>query len=154
MIFIGMSFSFIDAISPGTYEGHSFESFPQGHTSDINATEDPQNITTGLTANITGEQINQYGNLNMGMIWAIATGGMTVGAIVLSILTGTTNMIGAWIFGSFFWSSWLSLINILYNFDFLDSTAGLILLGMISVGMTIMFVGAMVGMLSGAHSMR
>lgn len=140
MIFIGMSMGFIGAIN----------AFPTSMTSPIDTSSGDMDILENLTGNITGTT----GTLTFGEMWGIATGAITVGAIVLSILTGTTNMIGIWLFGSFFWSSWVSLIGILYMFAFLTTGAGLILVTMITVGMSIMFVGAVIGMLSGTHSMR
>lgn len=135
-----MSMGFIGAIN----------AFPTSMTSPIDTSSGDMDILENLTGNITGTT----GTLTFGEMWGIATGAITVGAIVLSILTGTTNMIGIWLFGSFFWSSWVSLIGILYMFAFLTTGAGLILVTMITVGMSIMFVGAVIGMLSGTHSMR
>lgn len=40
------------------------------------------------------------------------------------------------------------------QFDFLKTGAGAILVTMITVGMAIMFYGAVIGMLSGSTSMR
>ena len=140
MIFIGMSFGFISAIG----------AFPTSQTAPFDTGGTDLGIVSNLTSNITGTT----GHLSFGEIWGIATGAITVGAIILSILTGTTNMIGIWLFGSFFWSSWASLVGILYMFDFLSSGAGLILVTMITVGMSIMFVGAIIGMLAGTHSLR
>lgn len=128
----------------------AINAFPTSMTSPIDTSSGDMDILENLTGNITGTT----GTLTFGEMWGIATGAITVGAIVLSILTGTTNMIGIWLFGSFFWSSWVSLIGILYMFAFLTTGAGLILVTMITVGMSIMFVGAVIGMLSGTHSMR
>ena len=140
MIFFGFSLGFISAMG----------AFPGGYTSPFNPGNDTSlGITTNLTRNITGT-----GSLSWGETWALATGLTLLGVGVFSILTGTTNMLGVYLFGTFFWSSWASLVGILYEFDFLTSSAGLILVSMITVGMSIMFVGAIIGMLSGSNQLR
>ena len=140
MIFLGFSFGFIDAMG----------AFPSGPTSPFNANENQLDIVKNLTSNVSGTT----GQMSWGEMWGITTGALTGLVIVGAILTGTTNMIGVYLFGTFFWASWASLIGILYTFDFLSSGAGLILVTMITVGMSIMFVGAVIGMLSGAQTMR
>jgi hypothetical protein len=139
MIFLGFSFGFIDAMG----------SFPTSQTSPF-GTDSSLDIVENLSSNITGSS----GKMSWGQMWGIGTGALTIGVIGIAILTGTTNMIGVYLFGTFFWSSWASLVGILYTFSFLSSGAGLILLTMITVGMSIMFVGAIIGMLSGSVSMR
>lgn len=142
MIFIGLSFGFIGAIG----------AFPSTMTSPIDTSDTSLDILENLTQNVTGAETME--RLSFSDMWLIATGAMIGGGIILSILTGTTNMIGIWLFGSLFWSAWSSLIIMLNTFDFLVSGAGAILVTMITVGMSIMFYGAVVGMLSGTHSLR
>jgi hypothetical protein len=84
----------------------------------------------------------------------MATGITALGAIGIAYLTRTTNMIGVYLFGTFFWSSWLNVIRILNDTSFLSFPGGLALIGMISVGMTFMFIGAVIGLLSGSIWMR
>lgn len=141
MIFIGFSFGFIDAMG----------AFPTGKTSPFNPSSD---TSTGMLTNLTGNVSGTPGSISWSMFWGAATGVTLLAAGVFSVLTGTTNMLGVYLFGTFFWSSWASLVGILYQFDFLTSSAGLILLTMITVGMGVMFVGAVIGMLSGSQSMR
>lgn len=140
MIFLGFSFGFIDAMG----------AFPTTHTGGFDSTDSSIDIVENLTSNISGAS----GKLSWGQMWGIGTGAIAIGVIGIAILTGTTNMIGVYLFGTFFWSSWASLVGILYTFDFLESGAGLILMTMITVGMAIMFVGAVIGMLSGSNYMR
>ena len=140
MIFLGFSFSFIGAMG----------AFPASMTGPFDETDSSLDIVENLSSNITGSG----GSLNMGQMWLIGTGATALAVVGLAILTGTTNMIGVYLFGTFFWASWVQLIGILYTFDFLSSGAGLILVTMITVGMTIMFIGAVIGMLSGSVSMR
>jgi len=140
MIFVGMSFGFITAIG----------AFPTSYTGSVNATGTDLTILENLTGNVTGQE----GHLSWGAMWGIATGGAIAVSVVFAILTHSTNMIGVWLFGTFFWSSYASIIGMLFTFDFLSSGAGLILATMITIGMTIMFVGAVIGMLSGSHYMR
>jgi len=139
MIFLGFSFGFIDAMN----------AFPTSKTSPF-GTDNSLNIVQNLSSNITGTT----GGLSWGQIWGIGTGAIALGVIGMAILTRTTNMIGVYLFGTFFWSSWASLVGILYTFSFLTSGAGLILVTMITVGMSVMFIGAIIGMLSGSFSMR
>lgn len=140
MIFVGFSFGFVDAMGV----------FPVEQASPFDATDDSLEIVENLSQNITGTE----GRMSWSTMWGIVTGAMLIGAIGISLITHTTNLIGVYIFGTFFWSSWINVVGILDTFDFLASAAGLVLLTMITVGMSIMFIGAIVGMLSGAHAMR
>jgi hypothetical protein len=107
-------------------------------------------IAENLSQNITGGA----GKIDWNGMWLMATGITALGAIGIAYLTRTTNMIGVYLFGTFFWSSWLNVIRILNDTSFLSFPGGLALIGMISVGMTFMFIGAVIGLLSGSIWMR
>ena len=143
MIFLGFSFSFIDAM----------DAFPTSKTGPFDANNsDFLNVTEQLSQDVSSSGIKHVG---FSEIWLIGIGAASIGAIAISILTGTTNFLGIYLFGTFFWASWLQVINIFNIFDdFLGSGAGLILITMITVGMGFMFVGAVIGMLSGAQTLR
>ena len=140
MTFISMSIGFIDlsgafgTTTPGT----------------LNINGDSMGTVENLSQNITGTA----GNMNWGSVWLLATGITALGVIGLALLTGTTNMIGVYLFGTFFWSSWINVVNIIRLGGLLDFPAGVALITMITVGMTFMFIGAVIGMLSGAQAMR
>ena len=141
MIFVGMSIGFIGAMG----------AFPTIMTNPFNG-ENGTKIVENLSGNITGTS----GTIDFASVWGISTGALIGGAVSLSILTKTTNMIAVWLFGSFFWSSWASILMMINSFahDFFGSSAGLILVAMISVGMIFMFIGAIIGLLSGSIWMR
>ena len=83
--------------------------------------------------------------------------GITIGSILtagISLLTRSTNLMGICIFGTIFWTSWLSLIPIFNTGGFLNNTTGVALIAMITFGMTIMFIGAVIGMLTGRTEMK
>ena len=77
-----------------------------------------------------------------------------VAAIAAAFLTRTTNLAGIWIFDAIFWSGWLSMIPIFDAGGFLLNVTGGIIISMLTVGMDIMFIGAVVGMLTGSHQMK
>lgn len=140
MIFIGFGFGFVSAIG----------AFPISKTAPFDTGDTTSDVLSNLSSNITGAM----GSITSGQLWAISTGLTIAGSVAFSILTGTTNVIGIWLFGSFFWSAWGSLVIIFAQFDFLKTGAGAILVTMITVGMAIMFYGAVIGMLSGSTSMK
>ena len=140
MIFLGFSFSFVDAMG----------AFPTGKESPFDtSTGNYTNVTEQLSSKVTG-----LGHMSFSEVWLVGIGATTVIGVAALLIAGVTNMIGIYIFGTFFWGSWFQVINIFGTFDFLESGAGLILLTMITVGMTFMFIGAVIGMLSGSNQLR
>lgn len=139
MIFFGMSIGFIGLMG----------AFPTGLTTGFTPGNSTETVT-GLTGNVTGVM----GHFNFWDLWGATTGLALGGALAIGILTKSTNMIGTWVFGTFFWSSWGSMLTVFYTFDFLSSGAGLMLITMITVGMAFIFVAAVIGMLSGSIWMR
>jgi len=143
-----MFFIFV-AMSPGLVGASGM--FPMGSL-------EYKNIFSGSSdsdfSNLTGNVTGTSGHLSFGEIWMIGTGMLTGASLIFSILTKTTNMLAVWIFGSVFWSSWLSINGLLALNGFLSNPMGLILIGMIDLGMVFMFVAAVNGMLSGSIWMR
>jgi hypothetical protein len=138
-IFISMSMGFIDMSG----------AFPSSGTTNIQIGN-----TTGSVSNMTGTVVGEAGHISIGEIWAVGTGLAIVGVVAGAILTKSTNMIGVYLFGTIFWSCWLNVCGIMTMNGFLNFSAGLALIGMITIGMTFMFIGAIIGMLSGSIWMR
>ena len=135
MIFISMSIGFINLSG----------AFPTNMATNPNT----KNITN-MTNAVAGEPMK----FDMGTIWLVGTGASIGIAVVVGILMKSTNLLGVFLFGSIFWSSWLNIIGVAYTGGFLSNQGGVALLGMITVGMTFMFIGAIIGMLSGSIWMR
>lgn len=91
---------------------------------------------------------------NTGYITVFAYVGAIAGAILLSLVSRTTNVIGIWLFGAVFWSSWLSVNTIFYTGGFLNNPTGIAIVAMLWFGMVVMFLGAIVGLLSGNPQME
>lgn len=110
-------------------------------------------IFSNLSSNITSATNDPFPFDNM---WLIGTGVAVGGAaaIGLSILTGTTTFIGIWLFGSVFWSGWLNLVGVITTGGYFNNAAGAVIIGMLSIGMMIMFVGAIIGMFGGSQGMK
>jgi hypothetical protein len=100
----------------------------------------------------TGDTPSEFSGLSWDWIFAII-GGSGV-AIAFSYLTKTTNYLGVYIFGIVFWVGWGKLASILTSVGYLDSASAVALIGMITIGMGVMFIGAVIGMLSGSIWMR
>lgn len=141
MCFVGMASAFIGVL--GVFPT-TISMTPSGNSS------------SGIFSNLTGNVTSSAGeSINFDSIWLIATGGIAAtGAFIFGILTKSTNMVAVWLFGTVFWSAWGHLAVIISGVGILDSEAGIILISIITVGMTIIFVGAVIGMLSGSIWMR
>jgi hypothetical protein len=92
----------------------------------------------------------QYNNILSAGVY----GATILGAIALAFLTRTTNLIGMWIFSGVFWAGWLSVNGLFYTGGFLNNATGIAIVAMLWFGMTIMFIGAVTGILSGSTVMR
>jgi hypothetical protein len=133
LIFIGMGTGVVSTLDQGSF--HVFSASP-----DINTSE-AQKPT----------QTNYFDLYNV----LIAYGAAIAITSILSYLTGTSNLIVVWIFGGVFWASWGSLLPVFYTGGFMNTSTGLAIVGMLTFGMTVMFIGAIIGLLSpGGTSMR
>ena len=106
--------------------------------------------TSGNQSNIVGnftQNPDQEGGF--GNAWLIVFGGSTVlaaaGAIGIAIATQNATFVGVYIFSIYFWASYLNAVSIISFGGFLP--LGFIVLFTVPVGFV--FVGAIVGMLSG-----
>ena len=92
---------------------------------------------------ITGEdlQTNLLISVSAGTILGLAAGG------TVSWLTHTTSAIGVGIFTGTFWGAYLNMYSILDSGSFL-SDAGILII--ITVVVTMLFVGAIIGMFTGS----
>jgi hypothetical protein len=89
------------------------------------------------------------GNMGFGDIWLLVFGAGTLlgigGAIGIAIATQNATFVGVYVFSVYFWASYINALGILSIGGFIP--ASFILLFTVPVGF--IFVGAVVGMLSG-----
>jgi hypothetical protein len=131
MIFIGLASGVVSSLNIG-----GPPVFPD--SPDINTTEAQKPFNLNLTETI----------------WIA---GMTIGSLATVALFGAfrqTNVAAIAIFSTVFWTSWGSILVIFHTGGFLDFAAGLAIIGMLTFGMSIMFIGAVVGMLAGNPWMK
>lgn len=126
MIFVGMSSLVV----------HSLGVFPD---SPIIDTSDAQgNFTT------TSIQSNIF----------MAGTAITVVLTTFSLLTRQTVFVGLTLFGGIFWTSWTSINGLFYTGGFMRNETGILIIAMLWLGMAAMFIGAIIGMLSGNPWMK
>ena len=128
MIFIGMAAAFVGSIE---------DTYPYSLNVNTSEAEDK------MTINDVNTLILTFGG---------SIGGLLTGLTYL--LTRSTNLMGICIFGTFFWTSWGLLYPIISAAGFFNNIPGTLLISMITVGMGIMFVGAVNGMLHGGIWMK
>jgi len=87
-------------------------------------------------------------NLGVGDLWIIVFGGAGIaaigGSIAIAIATQNASFVGVYLFGVFFWSSYINTLGIL---AIVAISPALLLLFSIPIGF--IFVGAVIGMLAG-----
>lgn len=141
MIFVSMGIAFVNLTGAFPIEGSTGVPI---NSNDANGTfgDMSKDITTGSSFDFTS-------------LWLIGTATLAgVGSIILATLIRQTTIIAVYLFGTVFWSCWLHMIGIFNIGGFLTSSAALILIGMITLGMMFIFAGAVIGMLGGSVSMR
>lgn len=109
--------------------------------------------TIPASLNLTGNSSANYNkafNFDYVRTFAIGITVLGLGALTMCYLTGTTNMLGVYLFGATFWAGWINLVSIFNMGSFLDNAPGQVLISMLTIGMMIMFTGAVIGMLSGS----
>lgn len=101
---------------------------------------------SGIVANFTKTPSGEGG---FGNIWLLVFGAGTavagLGAIAIAIATQNATFVGVYVFSVYFWASYINALGIISIGGFLP--ASFILLFTLPVGF--IFVGAVVGMLSG-----
>jgi len=144
MCFVGMAGTLVNVIG----------CFPATVNTGENLHGTGGSIFNNLTQNISSTSDDPF---HFDNLWLIGTGIAAGGsiAVAMSILTGTTTFIGIWLFGSVFWSGWINLLTILNTNSYMTgNAAGVIILGMLTLGMMVMFVGAIIGMFGGSQGMK
>ena len=87
----------------------------------------------------------QSTGFNTNLLWSLLISIEVIGGIGLAIATQSASILGAYIFGAVFWTSYINAMSII-------SAVGFIPLGFITlftVPMIFIFIGAVIGMLSG-----
>ena len=95
------------------------------------------------------EKVSDNGFTGMEDIWSIIITGTVIsgaGAVLLAWLTHSTTPIGVYLFGAVFWTSYLSTFCIFSTGGFIP--AGL--LNLFHVGSVLLFIAAVIGMLTGS----
>ena len=104
----------------------------------------PINVTGNSTVDFGRFFSSGFTNIWLGLL------GLSLGSLAIcAIASVSPNIIAVILFGEFFWTGWLNVISVLNTGGFFGSSTGIVLMSMLSVGMMIMFVGAVIGMLSG-----
>lgn len=125
LIFVGMATGVVNTLGV----------FPSSPTIDTNTAQGTYNVGT--------------------YIWIGGTTATILLAIAIAITTKSTNLIALTAFGGVFWTSWGSIQSIFYTGGFLSNTTGIAIVLMLWFGMTVMFIGAIIGILSpGSTAMR
>jgi hypothetical protein len=125
MIFFGLASSVVNSIG----------AFPSSPTIDTTAAQGSYDVGT--------------------YIWIGGSVSTLLLAIAIGITTKSTNLIALTAFGGTFWTSWLAVLPIFNNFGFSANATGSILIFMLTLGMSVMFIGAVIGILSpGSTAMR
>lgn len=135
MIFVGMASAVVSSIG----------AFPGATTPPMDTTDAQQKGDFSAYSNIYSLLITYGGAIGLGI----------VASVITLLITGSTSLIGIWMFSAVFWSSWLSVQNIFYTGGYLNNETGILIVIMLWAGMSLMFIGAIVGMLSpGGTAMR
>ena len=85
------------------------------------------------------------GGFSIDLVWTLIISVEVIGGIGLAIATQSTSVLGAYIFGAVFWTSYINAMAIIGAVGFLP--VGFLVL--FTVPMIFIFIGAVIGMLSG-----
>ena len=85
------------------------------------------------------------GGFGIDLIWALIISTEVIGGLGLAWATQSTSVIGVYIFGAVFWTSYINAMSIISAVGFLP--IGFLVL--FTVPMIFIFIGAVIGMLSG-----
>ena len=109
----------------------------------------PHTTNIGLDAGDTDDALAELTGLdspNMQAIFIGVTGLTFIGAVALSVLTKTITPIGLHLFGVVFWTSWIRMSSVLGYGGYIPAE----LLGVFTIGAMFIFIGAIIGMLTGS----
>jgi hypothetical protein len=102
------------------------------------------NTTNETMANFTISPDYPSG-MTMGAIWGIVLSGSTIAGVFLAWVTQDASILGVFIFSGVFWSSFINVMVIITALNVVP----LLLLGLFTLPIIFVFVGAVIGMLSG-----
>jgi len=85
------------------------------------------------------------GGMTMGMIWGIVLTASGAVGLVLAWLTQDASILGVFIFSGVFWSSFINAMVVINAMGFIP----LLFIGLFTLPIIFIFVGAVIGMLSG-----
>jgi len=105
------------------------------------------NVDTGIaTGADQNETFQNIAGINIDSIWTLVLTGTAIAGIALAWITRSTTIIGIVLFSLVFWASYWNTLSILNIGDYIPG--GFILIG--TAGMLFIWVGAIIGMLSGS----
>ena len=110
------------------------------------------NVDAGPVVSGTPEEyaLSLFGSpLSFTDIWKIGAGAMIVGAVAIAIATGSMIAVGIYLYGTVFWTGFISLWNI-FGAVAMGSTAILAFFGIGFAIMIVIFIAGIIGMLGGA----
>lgn len=104
----------------------------------------------GTNATFLGLTISdEYGSgVSMDTVWSIVFTASGIGALFVAWITRSISILGVYIFSVVFWSAYVNALSIINIGGFLSDLMGFVVIG--TVGMVIVFAGAVAGMLSGS----
>lgn len=121
-------------------------------------TNTPSPILNQTTANVTkiagGDFISIITDNFVSLLFAEGIGAVSIGVIILLFAskTGSWNVVAAYLFGAVFWISWGNSITFMLNIgNYFSSAAMMALYLILTVVMTFIFVGAILGLLGGTE---
>lgn len=106
------------------------------------------NVDSGTSIGDTDEALGNLSNLatpNMAYIFTIVATGVGVG-IAVGYITSSIVPVGIGIFGSVFWSSYVTMHGILAIGGYIPGE----ILTIVTIGTVLVFVGAIIGMITGS----
>lgn len=84
--------------------------------------------------------------VNMNLIWGMIFTGAGLGSLLIAWFTHSTSVIGVFLFSIVFWASYINMLMILHIGNWIP----LDFIGVVTGGIVFIFVGAIIGMLTGS----
>ena len=134
IIFFSLSINFLSIISIFPLDTPGFQG---NYTEGLNKTVANSNLILGI---FTGDTL-------LFTITGLLVGTGLIGAIALAISSKNWNIVSVYIFITVFWGSWISNLGIFTNNSFYDYPAVKALIVIITIGMMVLFIGAIAGLL-------
>lgn len=144
MFIFNLSVSFVSAA--GFYDGSYGSGFQPSNTTDDTIT----NVSSGADLKLTEDDDTISPGLNFGDVWELIVYGSVAGgavAILLSWFFKDARILGVYAFGVFFWAAYLNMLSVTSFAGFIPGSGfELIFHG----AMTMIFIGAVVGIITGS----